>query len=91
MINMPLRSHHRLTACIWFGLTPSPKSPSATSDTRETICAQCDGRIIEVTLDKKIVWMYGVINTPAGMERLENGNTLLAVYGENRVIEVAAP
>lgn len=22
-----------LTACIWFGLTPSPKSPLATSDT----------------------------------------------------------
>jgi len=27
----------QLTACIWFGLTPSPKSPSATSDTRKTL------------------------------------------------------
>ena len=55
------------------------------------INAQCDGCIIEVTPDKKIVWKYGAINTPAGMERLKNGNTLIGVFGNNRVIEVAAP
>ena len=48
-------------------------------------------RVIEVTSDKKIVWMYGAISSPAGMERLENGNTLISVFGENRVIEIAAP
>ena len=55
------------------------------------INAQCDGCIIEVTPGKEIVWKYGAINTPTGMDRLENGNTLIGDYGKNRVIEVAAP
>ena len=55
------------------------------------ICAQCDGGVVEVTPDKEIVWAYGAMKTPAGVERLENGNTLISVFGENRVIEVAAP
>ncbi|MEA3297943.1 MAG: hypothetical protein U9Q31_00310 [Chloroflexota bacterium] len=55
------------------------------------ICAQCDGRIIEVTPAGEIVWMYGALVIPTGMDRLENGNTLISVFGENRVIEVAAP
>ena len=61
------------------------------ADGNTLISAQCDGRIIEVTQDKEIVWMYGAIGTPAGMQRLENGNTLIAIFGENRVIEVGAP
>ena len=55
------------------------------------INAQCDGCIIEVTPGKEIVWKYGAINTPTGMDRLENGNTLIGDLGNNRVIEVAAP
>jgi hypothetical protein len=55
------------------------------------ICAQCNGGIVEVTPDKEIVWTYGAMKTPAGVERLENGNTQISVFGENRVIEVAAP
>lgn len=55
------------------------------------ICAQCDGRIIEVTPAGEIVWMYGALVIPTGMDRLENGNTLISVFGENRVIEIAAP
>jgi hypothetical protein len=55
------------------------------------ICAQCDGRIIEVTPAGEIVWMYGALVIPAGMDRLENGNTLISVFGENRVIEITAP
>jgi len=27
----------RITACIWFGLMPSPKSPSAPSDTHRSM------------------------------------------------------
>jgi len=54
------------------------------------ICAQCDGRIIEVTPEGEIVWTYGAIDEPGGVQRLDNGNTLIGVFGENRVIEVAA-
>jgi len=32
-----MKAAHRLTECIWFGIMPSPKSPSATSDTRQTL------------------------------------------------------
>ena len=48
-------------------------------------------RIIEVSPDGEIVWMYGALVIPTGMDRLENGNTLISVFGENRVIEIAAP
>lgn len=54
------------------------------------ICAQCDGRIIEVTPEGEIFWIYGAIDEPGGVQRLDNGNTLIGVFGENRVIEVAA-
>ena len=54
------------------------------------ICAQCDGRVIEVTPDGEKVWTYGAIDEPGGVQRLDNGNTLIGVFGENRVIEVAS-
>ena len=34
VINMPLRSHYRLTACIWFGAS-SPCPNSKTPDTQD--------------------------------------------------------
>jgi hypothetical protein len=47
-------------------------------------------RVIEVTPDKEIVWEYYTFANPAGVERLENGNTLIGDFFKNRVIEVAA-
>ena len=56
-----------------------------------TLISDCCGYVIEVTPDKEIVWKYGAIEGPCYVERLKNGNTLITVFGENRVIEVAAP
>ena len=55
-------------------------------------------RIIEVTLDKQIVWQYGQtgvsgegpdqLNNPNSAELLANGHILIADENNNRVIEV---
>jgi ABC-type transporter Mla subunit MlaD len=45
-------------------------------------------RVIEVTLDKEIVWEYTGVVYPTDSQRLENGNTLIADKGNKRVIEV---
>ena len=60
------------------------------------ITDQGNNRIIEVTLDKDIVWQYPGANTnasdqlngPNSAEVLENGNVLIADQGNNRAIEV---
>jgi hypothetical protein len=60
------------------------------------ITDQANNRIIEVTLNKDIVWSYpGTDSNPADQlsgpnsaEVLENGNVLIADQGNNRAIEV---
>jgi hypothetical protein len=60
------------------------------------ITDQANNRIIEVNLDKKIVWQYPGMNTneadqlngPNSAELLENGHILIADQGNNRAIEV---
>ena len=60
------------------------------------ITDQGNNRIIEVTLDKDIVWQYpgsntnaaDQLNSPNSAEVLENGNILIADQNNNRAIEV---
>jgi len=60
------------------------------------ITDQGNNRIIEVNLEKKIVWQYPGSNTnasdqlsgPNSAELLENGHVLIADQGNNRAIEV---
>ena len=60
------------------------------------ITDQGNGRIIEVTLAKKIVWQYpgsnnnpaDQLNSPNSAELLENGHILIADENNNRAIEV---
>jgi hypothetical protein len=60
------------------------------------ITDQGNDRIIEVTLDKNIVWSYpgnntnasDQLNSPNSAELLTNGNILIADEGHNRAIEV---
>jgi hypothetical protein len=60
------------------------------------ITDQGNNRIIEVTLDKDIVWQYpgsntnasDQLNSPNSAELLENGNILIADQGDNRAVEV---
>jgi hypothetical protein len=59
---------------------------------------QVNERIIEITLEKKIVWQYGMtgtagcgfnqLNSPNSAELLPNGHILIADENNNRVIEV---
>ena len=65
-------------------------------DAHVLITDQANNRIIEVNLDKKIVWQYPGSNTnaadqlngPNSAELLENGHILIADQGNNRAIEV---
>jgi hypothetical protein len=60
------------------------------------ITDQANNRIIEVSLEKKIVWQYpgsnindaDQLNGPNSAELLENGHILIADQGNNRAIEV---
>jgi outer membrane protein assembly factor BamB len=62
------------------------------------ITDQANERIIEVTLNKTIVWQYGMtgvsgigadqLNNPNSAELLANGNVLIADENNNRAIEV---
>lgn len=62
------------------------------------ITDQLNERLIEVTLNKQIVWQYGMtgvsgdgfnqLNNPNSAELLANGNILIADENNNRVIEV---
>ncbi|MGD0812083.1 MAG: Ig-like domain-containing protein [Verrucomicrobiota bacterium] len=60
------------------------------------ITDQGNDRVIEVTLDKNIVWSYpgnntnapDQLNSPNSAELLTNGNILIADEGHNRAIEV---
>ena len=60
------------------------------------ITDQGNNRIIEVTLNKKIVWQYpgsntnpaDQLNSPNSAELLENGNILISDENNNRAIEV---
>ena len=65
-------------------------------DTDVLITDQGNNRIIEVDLDKRIVWQYPGSNTnasdqiinPNSAELLENGHILISDQGNNRAIEV---
>jgi len=65
-------------------------------DAHVLITDQANNRIIEVTLDKKIVWQYPGSNTnaddqlagPNSAELLENGHILISDQSNNRAIEV---
>jgi hypothetical protein len=65
-------------------------------DAHVLITDQANNRIIEVNLEKKIVWQYPGSNTneadqlngPNSAELLENGHILIADQGNNRAIEV---
>ncbi len=60
------------------------------------ITDQGNNRIIEVTMEKKIVWQYpgtnttpaDQLNSPNSAELLDNGNILIADENNNRAIEV---
>jgi hypothetical protein len=58
------------------------------------ITDQGNNRIIEVNLQKQIVWSYGptsgpgALNTPNSAELLPNGHILIADENNNRVIEI---
>ncbi|MCI4351113.1 MAG: hypothetical protein L3K15_06345 [Thermoplasmata archaeon] len=58
------------------------------------IVDQGNNRVIEVTLEKKIVWSYpsktgvGSLNNPNSVELLPNGHVLIGDENNNRVIEV---
>jgi hypothetical protein len=66
-------------------------------DAHVLITDQANNRIIEVTLEKRIVWQYPGSNTnasdqlsgPNSAELLENGHILIADQGNNRAIEVS--
>jgi hypothetical protein len=65
-------------------------------DAHVLITDQANNRIIEVNLEKKIVWQYpgsnkndaDQLNGPNSAELLENGHILIADQGNNRAIEV---
>lgn len=62
------------------------------------ITDQANERVIVVTMDKEIVWQYGMtgvsgsgfnqLNNPNSAELLDNGHVLIADENNNRVIEV---
>jgi len=45
-------------------------------------------RVTEVDSSGTIIWELSGLNLPGDAERLDNGNTLIAINGEDRVIEV---
>jgi hypothetical protein len=42
----------------------------------------------EIDAEGRVVLLVGGLNRPQRAQRLPNGNTLIAVYGQNQVIEV---
>jgi len=76
----------------------SPRAGTFIPDGHVLITDQLNERIIEVTLDKKIVWQYGMtgtsgcgfnqLNNPNSAELLPNGHILISDENNNRVIEV---
>ena len=77
-------------------LLNTPVQATFLPDLHILITDQANNRIIEVNLDKKIVWQYpgpnknpaDQLNNPNSAELLENGHILIADENNNRVIEV---
>ena len=77
-------------------LLDTPVQSTWLPDAHVLITDQANNRIIEVNLQKKIVWQYPGSNTndadqlsgPNSAELLENGHILIADQGNNRAIEV---
>jgi hypothetical protein len=77
-------------------LLNTPVQSTWLPDAHVLITDQANNRIIEVNLEKKIVWQYPGSNTndadqlngPNSAELLENGHILIADQGNNRAIEV---
>jgi hypothetical protein len=77
-------------------LLSSPVQNTFLPNTDVLITDQGNNRIIEVNLEKKVVWQYPGSNTnaadqlsgPNSAELLENGHILIADQGNNRAIEV---
>jgi len=77
-------------------LLDTPVQSTWLPDAHVLITDQANNRIIEVNLEKKIVWQYPGSNTndadqisgPNSAELLENGHILIADQGNNRAIEV---
>jgi hypothetical protein len=47
-----------------------------------------NNRTIEVDIDGNIIWEKSGLNVPHDAERLDNGNTLITIYGTEKIIEV---
>jgi len=79
-----------------FNLLSAPVQSTWLPDGHVLITDQGNDRIIEVTLEKKIVWSYPGLNTnaadqlnsPNSAELLENGHILISDENNNRAIEV---
>jgi hypothetical protein len=80
-----------------FDLLSTPGQCTWLPNTHVLITDQGNNRIIEVTMNKKIVWQYpgsntkpaDQLNSPNSAELLDNGNILIADENNNRAIEVA--
>ncbi|MBC7473690.1 MAG: hypothetical protein H7263_05320 [Candidatus Sericytochromatia bacterium] len=72
-----------------------PRSAVQTPDNNVLITDQYSSRVIEVNLQKEILWTYGgweggnnLLNAPYYAERLINNNTLITDWSNHTVIEV---
>lgn len=78
-------------------LLNTPVQATFLPDLHILITDQANNRIIEVSLDEKIVWQYpgpnqnpsDQLNNPNSAELLENGHILIADENNNRAIEVS--
>jgi hypothetical protein len=79
-----------------FNLLSTPVQCTWLPNTHVLITDQGNNRIIEVTMNKKIVWQYpgsntkpaDQLNSPNSAELLDNGQILIADENNNRAIEV---
>jgi HEAT repeat protein len=74
----------RAKKVVWeYGCT-NPLNAKALANGNILIAEYGGSKVVEVTPDKKVVWSYNPGGgQPGDVHRLENGNTLVAVYGVN--------
>lgn len=72
-----------------------PRSVTLTPTNNVIITDQYSSRVLEVNMDKEVVWSCGgweggnnFINAPYYAERLRNNNTLITDWGNHTVIEI---
>ena len=78
-----------LSACAAPPPDPAPATPAPSAETNDTtlLADYAESRVLEVDMQGKVVWSFGEVTGPWGVERLDDDHVLVTEFAASRVRE----